>query len=83
MPLRASLRYSRYPESQSKQSVFVCWCIGLSGDVTGPDCSCSIPEGVVAPPTPEPPPLLCWRMKKDSRDGVLGLGGVGVSVLGL
>lgn len=39
--------------------------------------------GVEGPPPPDPPPLLCWRMKKAKRDGVLGLGGAGDSVLGL
>lgn len=37
--------------------------------------------GVEGPPPPDPPPLLCWRIKKDNRDGVLGLGGAGDSVL--
>lgn len=39
--------------------------------------------GVDEPPPPDTPPLLCWRMKKDKRDGVLGLGGAEDSVLGL
>ena len=31
----------------------------------------------------EPPPVLCWRMKRARRDGVLGLGWTGDSELGL
>lgn len=62
--------------------------MGLSGDMgwelEEPDCSGSMPVGVEGPPPPpDPPPLLCWRMKKAKRDGVLGLGGAGDSVLGL
>lgn len=55
--------------------------MGLSGEPEGLD---SMLAGVAGPPPPpEPLPVLCWRMKKDKRDGVLGLREAGDSVPGL
>lgn len=58
--------------------------MGLSGDGLwdGPEWSGST-LGLEGPPPPDPLLLLCCRMKKDKREGVLGLGGAGASVLGL